>query len=232
MYGLARGTMTLIGVAAAGALLWLATQMGDWSSGGAYWASMGLLAAAGLAIALSQLLGGWTKWGTPRISGPVFLLGFLPALVVGGIVLLAGQPDGSSFQGSAEGLAGDIGLGWLIEDLMTVLPAVAFALGLVFGLTFDTAGPRVHDDDEIVEDRRHVHTAPVDTHAADEPVTAERTAVREEHVETEYHEPDREFVRTVSAGETDTTRTDDRGVEIREGGTPVAPRRSDTDDRI
>ena len=88
MYGLTRATMTLIGVAAAGALLWLATAIlpstiAD-ASAGEYWAAFGFVALGGLAIALSQLLGGWTKWGWPRVSGNVFLLGFLPALIVGG----------------------------------------------------------------------------------------------------------------------------------------------------
>ncbi len=49
-------------------------------------------------MALSQLFGGWTKWGWPRISVGVLLIGFLPVLVVGGWVLLAGQPDANWFQ--------------------------------------------------------------------------------------------------------------------------------------
>ena len=56
MHGLTRGAMTLIGAAAAGLLLWLATQV-DAGGNGAYWAFIGLIAAAGLTIALSQLLG-------------------------------------------------------------------------------------------------------------------------------------------------------------------------------
>jgi hypothetical protein len=168
MYGLTRGTMTLIGAAAAGVLLWLASQM-DADSLGGYWAFIGLAAAAGLAMALSQLLGGWTKWGWPRVSGSVFLLGFLPGLVAGGLVVLALQPESAY----GTGWASDLGLGWLAEDLTAVLPAVAFGLGLLFGLTFDTTGPRVREvdvveaDDEVV--RRPGYVPP-----ADEPVAAER----------------------------------------------------------
>ena len=66
MYGLTRGTITLIGAAAAGVLVWLATQIDDGSNGG-YWAVYGLIAAAGLMMAFSQILGGWTKWGWPRL---------------------------------------------------------------------------------------------------------------------------------------------------------------------
>jgi hypothetical protein len=38
MYGLTRGTITLLGAAVAGLLVWLATQVNDSSNGG-YWAS-------------------------------------------------------------------------------------------------------------------------------------------------------------------------------------------------
>ena len=96
MYGLTRATLTLIGAAAAGAMLWLATtilpeNVSDASLGG-YWAAFGLVAIGGLVMALSQLLGGWTKWGWPRVSGHVFLVGFLPTLVVGGWMLAAHEP--------------------------------------------------------------------------------------------------------------------------------------------
>ena len=138
MYGLTRGTMTLIGVAAAGALLWLASQL-EADANGDYWAQMALVAGAGLVMALSQLLGGWTKWGWPRLSATVFLLGFLPALVVGGLVLLAAQPDSSAF---GAGWAADLGVDGIAGDLTGVLPAVAFLIGLTFGFAFDTTGPR------------------------------------------------------------------------------------------
>jgi hypothetical protein len=50
MYGLTRGTITLLGAAGAGVLVWLATQVDDGSNGG-YWAVYGLIAAAGVVIA-------------------------------------------------------------------------------------------------------------------------------------------------------------------------------------
>ena len=80
MYGLTRATVTLIASAIAGFLIWLATQIGQ-SSNGDYWAAYGVIAAAGLVMALSQLLGGWTKWGWPRISISVLLWAFIPVAI-------------------------------------------------------------------------------------------------------------------------------------------------------
>ena len=146
MYGLTRATLTLIGVAAVGVLLWLATQIiGDdltSFSQGEYWAAFGLVAAAGLVIALSQLLGGWTKWGWPHVSGKVFLAGFLPAFIVGGWILAAGEPGDHWLGSHVRNWSDDIGIGGLVDDLELMIPAIAFAIGLVFGLTFDTTGPR------------------------------------------------------------------------------------------
>jgi hypothetical protein len=190
VYGLTRGTITLIGVAGAGALLWLASRF-DGDANGDYWAQMALVAGAGLAMALSQLLGGWTKWGWPRLSPTVFVLGFVPALVAGGIVLLHAQPDAGAF---GAGWAGDLGLDGLAEDFAAVLPAVAFLIGLTFGFAFDTTGPVV-DEDEVVEE---APAHPVDRRATDEPVTAERHALRRERTRTpadewdDSREPERE----------------------------------------
>jgi hypothetical protein len=171
---LTRAVMTLLGAAAAGLLIWLATQVGDDSTGG-YWTEYGLFAAAGLALALSQLLGGWTKWGWPKVSAAVFLLGFLPVLIVGGWLLLAHQPEGASFRDTALNWSGDVGAGGLVDDLREYLPVVAFGIGLVFGFTFDTRGPRVHT--ETVGERRDVAAVPHERAAADEPVTAETHTV-------------------------------------------------------
>jgi hypothetical protein len=146
MYGLTRATLTLIGVAAVGVLLWLATQIipGDPSeaSVGEYWATYGVVAAGGLVIALSQLLGGWTKWGWPRISGNVFLLGFLPAFIVGGWILAAQEPGDGWLGRNVRNWSDDLGIEGIVNDLGLMIPAIAFAIGLVFGLTFDTTGPR------------------------------------------------------------------------------------------
>jgi hypothetical protein len=141
MFGTTRGVATLAGAAGAGALVWVATQIDRGSTGG-YWAAMGILAGAGLTMALSQLFGGWTKWGTPRISAGVFLIGFLPVLVVAGWVLLAAQPDANWFQRHINSWSSSISIDGPVDDLGSVIAVLAFGLGLVFGFTFDTSGPR------------------------------------------------------------------------------------------
>ncbi len=157
MYGLTRGAMTLIGAIGCGLILWITTQL-DGNSQGDYWSVVGLLAAAGFVVALSQLLGGWTKWGWPRFSGAVFVFGFLPVLLTVGWLVLAYQPDHNWFQRHVEDWSDDIGLSGIVRDLGRVLAATIFAMGLFFGLTFDTTGPRTGP---VLRRRRRV--APVPT---------------------------------------------------------------------
>jgi hypothetical protein len=145
MLGITRGFATLVGAAVAGFLIWLAVQIGS-QTPEEYWAAHGLIAAAGLAMALSQLAGGWTKWGRPTLSPGVFLLGFLPVLVVGGWVLLARQP--ADFFNTSN-WSRDLGIMGPVGDLGEALAAVSFLIGLTFGFTFDTVGPRR----EVAEER-------------------------------------------------------------------------------
>ena len=181
MYGLTRGLMTLIGVAVAGGLIWLASWIGPRDSVSDYWIAMGCVAGAGLVLAVSQLLGGWTKWGLPTISPTVLLLGFLPALVAGGWVLIAAQPGTNEAREYISDWSGNIGIGGIVADVTPIVGAVALGLGVVFGFVFDTAGPRVRE--EVVEDERGVYGdgdydrryADRDRSVEDEPVTAERT---------------------------------------------------------
>ena len=90
-------------------------------------------------MALSQILGGWTKWGWPRFSLGVFLIGFLPVLVAGGWVLLARQPADWM---NTSNWSRDLSIFGVVNDLGNILPAIAFGIGLTFGFSFDTAGPR------------------------------------------------------------------------------------------
>jgi hypothetical protein len=202
LYGLTRAAMTLLGAAAAGLLIWLATQINDHSNGG-YWAVYALIAGAGLVMALSQLLGGWTKWGFPRLSANVFLWAFIPVLIVAGWVIVAGQPHPSWLRNHVVNWSGDIHVRGLVNDLKEYIPVLAFGIGLVFGYTFDTSGPRLVRPD--VERRRDgVGTTPAyDRTAADEPTTAERETAA---------------TRSTADGRADSVVAGRSG-----GGTPVAP---------
>jgi hypothetical protein len=170
MYGVTRATMTLLGAAVAGFLIWLVTQINDHKTGG-YWAVYGLIAAAGLVMALSQLLGGWTKWGFPRLSANVFLLAFIPVLVVAGWVIVAGQPHPNWLRNHIVNWSGDIHIRGLVNDLKEYIPVLAFGIGLVFGYTFDTSGPRLERPGVT---RRRETT--FDREVADEPTAAERAS--------------------------------------------------------
>ncbi len=147
---LVRAIFTLVGVAAAGLLIWLA-QTFDLTSANGFWAAMGLIAAAGLALGLSQLFGGWTKWGLPVLSPGVFLLAFVPTAIVVAWILLATQPAGGWQQERLASWSSDIGVGGFVNDMGTLPAALAMGLGIVFAFTFDTTGPRTAATREAVE---------------------------------------------------------------------------------
>jgi hypothetical protein len=181
MYGLTRATTTLIAAGVAGLLLWFATQVNADDLGG-YWGRIGLVAAAGLVMALSQLLGGWTKWGWPRVSVPVFLTAFVPVAFVSLWIILAGEPGNGWFHSHVLEWSRDIHVSGLVTDLIEVTAVIAFGVGLVFGFTFDTTGPR-RVTEPPVERRRGLFrrrdaestvARRTDDRVADEPLTAER----------------------------------------------------------
>jgi hypothetical protein len=143
MYGLTRATVTLIAAAVAGLLIWLASQIGS-SSNGEYWATYGVVAAAGLVMALSQLLGGWTKWGWPRISISVFLWAFIPAAIAVLWIVVFHQPHHGLGRTHIRKWSNDIGIDEFVRDFKDFVGVLAFGLGLVFGYAFDTTGPIAH----------------------------------------------------------------------------------------
>jgi hypothetical protein len=181
MYGLTRATTTLIAAGVAGLLLWFATQVNADDLGG-YWGRIGLVAAAGLVMALSQLLGGWTKWGWPRVSVPVLLTAFVPVAFVSLWIILAGEPGNGWFHSHVLEWSRDIHVSGLVTDLVEVTAVIAFGVGLVFGFTFDTTGPR-RITEPPAERRRGLFrrgdaestvTPTTDGTVTDEPLTAER----------------------------------------------------------
>jgi hypothetical protein len=198
MYGTTRATTTLIAAGAAGLLIWLATQIDETSVGG-FWAVYGLIAGAGLLMALSQLLGGWTKWGWPRVSATFFLLAFVPIAIVSLWIVLAAEPGGGWFHRHIVSWSSDIHIGGLVNDLKEYVSVFAFGIGLVFGYCFDTTGPRTRDVEPAPPATttagrgrfgRRREAVPADDRppAADEPVTRERVAARDD---VPSDEPDR-----------------------------------------
>ena len=197
--GLVRALFTLAGVAGAGFLTWLASLF-DLESTSEFWIAMGLLAAAGLVLGLSQLFGGWTKWEWPTLSPAVFMLGFLPTLVVGGWILLTRQPEGGWQQSRLEDWSESIGVSGLVEDFAPFLPALALTIGLVLAFSFDTTGPRrsvVAHDRTVGDDEAARYEAPA---AARTPERAPDERQRESRIdaaetgarkETDIREPDR-----------------------------------------
>lgn len=156
MYGLTRATTTLLGAALAGLLIYLGVEIvvdGDTDSetAGEFWSSVGLFAVAGFVMALSQLLGGWTKWGWPRISLKVFLIAFLPVLIVTLWIVLAGQPEDDEWlRGTILDWSDDIGVGDLVDKLLFAAPVIVFGAGLVLGLSLDTSGPRLPSTETVI----------------------------------------------------------------------------------
>jgi hypothetical protein len=161
--GWSRAGVTLLGAALAGALLWLAAQVGQ-DSTGRYWATVGIVVGAGMVFALSQVRG--------RTGHPVgmFILGLLPVLVVAGWVLLGMQPNSNWFRSQILSWSGHMGIRGTVHDVGTWFGVLAFAIGYMLGAVAEPA-PR----------RRAVTFAPAqadtgvhDRVAADEPVAAER----------------------------------------------------------
>ena len=139
--GLVRALCTLAGVAAAGFLLWLGSQF-DHTTSGEFWPAVGLIAAAGLVLGLSQIVGGWTKWGLPTLSPTVFLLGFLPTAIVGTWILLTVQPEGGWQHSRFVNWTDDLGLTGFVSSLGEFWPAIPLVVGTVLAFSFDTTGPR------------------------------------------------------------------------------------------
>jgi hypothetical protein len=90
-------------------------------------------------------------------------------------VVLTAEPGNGWFHRHVLSWSGDIHIRGLVNDLKEYVAVFAFGIGLAFGFSFDTTGPRrrevVPDRDVAVTDRRDTV---VDRTAADEPLTAER----------------------------------------------------------
>jgi hypothetical protein len=173
MYRASRAVATLAAVGIAGVLLWAATYFERNETYG-YWAAYGIVAAAGLVVALAQIRG---RSGNPPL---MFLLVFVPTLIAAGWVLVAMQPHGNVWRDHVLAWSSNIGIDDLVHDLGTWLGVLAFGIGYTLGLVAEPAPARVVEEEEAAApmapgayDRRTAY----DRTAADEPVTAERREV-------------------------------------------------------
>jgi hypothetical protein len=182
LYDATRGLTTAIAAGAAGALLWVAAQVGQQTTG-RFWAEMGIVAVAGLVLSLAQVIAGWTKGLRLRLSPGTLVLGFVPVLVVAGWILMATQPGSGWHEGRFASWSSSIGVMGLVHALGLWHGVLAFGFGLVLGLAFDTVPALVEDE------ARAPVTAPgtvtsMDRRAADDALTAEREAAHEEQPDT------------------------------------------------
>jgi hypothetical protein len=174
LYDATRGLTTAVAAGAAGLLLWVATQVGQQTTG-RFWAEMGIVAGAGLVMSLAHVIAGWTKGLHLRLSPGTFLLGFLPVLVVAGWILMATQPGTGWHEGRIASWSGSIGVMGLVHALGLWHGVLAFGFGLVLGMAFDTV-PVVVEDEVRAPVTAPGTVASMDRRAADDPLTAEREA--------------------------------------------------------
>jgi hypothetical protein len=159
--------MTLLGAAAAGALLWAASQFNLHHTGG-YWAAMGVVAAGGLLLGLTQLRG---SGGNPL---GMVLLAFLPVLVVGLWLIITAEPLNNTFRSHLRTWDSDMGITGAANAIALWNGVIALGIGLVCGLMLEPgmAFRRQHALD-MREAQAPVGTAPAEPIAAqqqDKPV--------------------------------------------------------------
>lgn len=170
MYDASRGLTLAFAAALAGLGLWGATQVGMQTTG-RFWLSMAIVAAAGLLISLANHVGTWTKGLRLRVSPSTFALAFLPVLVCVGWILIASQPGHGWQEGRIHSWSDSIGILGLVHSVGLWRGVLAFAFGLVLGLSFD--GVPATTLDTVDAEGVQAYTGP-GRPAADEPVAAER----------------------------------------------------------
>jgi hypothetical protein len=136
MERLTRGPIILLAAGTAGFLVWVATQINAGTNGG-YWAVYAIIAGAGIVLAASQLTG-----GRPALSPSVLLFAFIPALIVVGWIVVAGQPHRSTTSSNVLAWSNDLGIRGIVSDLAEYVGVLAFGLGTVLGFSFVSSGPR------------------------------------------------------------------------------------------
>lgn len=177
LYDTTRGLTTLAAAGAAGVLLWVATRVGQ-PTDRRFWAEMGIVAGAGLVMALSQVVGGWTKGLRLRMSPGTFALALVPVLIVVWWILMASQPGHGWYEGTIVSWSKTLGITGLVHDLALWHGVLAFGFGLVLGLSFDTVPVAAEAAVAApAAERTMPASAPVAAGPASEPTTAEQREV-------------------------------------------------------
>jgi hypothetical protein len=168
MYDASRGLTLALAAALAGLALWGAAEVGTQTTG-RFWLAMVIVGGAGLLLTLANHVGTWTKGLRLRMSPSTFVLAFLPVLVCVGWILLAGQPGNGWEEGRIASWSNSIGILGLVHSIGLWHGVLAFALGVVLGLSFDGVPAPVDEPAPA-----YAGVGPATAPAVDEPVTAER----------------------------------------------------------
>jgi hypothetical protein len=170
MYDASRGLTLALAAGLAGLALWGATQVGT-QTVGRYWIAMAIVGGAGLLLALATHVGTWTKGLRLRLSPGTFGFAFLPVLVCVGWILLAMQPGTGWEEGRIHSWSNSLGILGIVHDVGLWGGVLAFAFGLVLGLSFDA----VPAPAPVAETQPAYAPPPGAARPpADEPVAAER----------------------------------------------------------
>lgn len=160
LYDVTRGLTTAVAAGLAGLAFWGAAQIGA-QTASRFWVATAILAAGGFLLAFSQHVGSWTRGLRLRLSPGTCVLGLLPALVAVGWILLAAQPAGGWQRGRIDSWSAALGILGGVHALGLWRGALAFGFGLVLGFCVDA-----------------LPAATAASAVADEPLSAERAAVR------------------------------------------------------
>jgi hypothetical protein len=141
MTGFGRTLSILVGAATAGVLVWTAAHMNTPLTTGGYWAALGILSVAGLALALVELISSG-RWVRPQLRASTLVLGLGPSLIAAGWVMIAGQPHAGWLRNHIAAWSSEIGIGGPVDALSPYAPVLAFGLGLLLGFGLESSRPR------------------------------------------------------------------------------------------
>ena len=172
MYDASRGLTLAFAAALAGLGLWGAAQIGTQTTS-RFWVAMAVVAGAGFLLTLANHVGTWTKGLRLRVSPSTFALAFLPVLVCVGWILLASQPGSGWEEGRIHSWSNSIGIMGVVHSLGLWHGVLAFAFGVVLGLSLDGV-PAPAKEEAAAAAPVYTGARGAPARPADEPVSAER----------------------------------------------------------